>query len=275
MPQEPRMNIDQINQRAIEVGKKALRPGMLPGSVPSRFVFVTISGAHLYGFPSADSDVDLRGSHVLPAQAALGIREMNETFQSTSAIVDGMEVDLVSHDLKKYLTLLTKKNGYVLEQIFSPLVVFDSGLLEELRTLARGALTRHVVHHYLGFYHTEEKLVLKAERPTAKSILYLFRVLMTGLHLLRTGIVEANILKLNESEFKLPFINDLVAMKLGGFEKGTMPASELDRFMSEARRLEALLKPAADSSLLPDHVQNVDALDDFLVRLRLETLSSK
>ncbi len=33
---------------------------------PYPLLFVTISGAHLYGFPSADSDFDLRGVHILP-----------------------------------------------------------------------------------------------------------------------------------------------------------------------------------------------------------------
>jgi predicted nucleotidyltransferase len=27
-------------------------------------LFVAVSGAHLYGFPSPDSDVDLRGAHL-------------------------------------------------------------------------------------------------------------------------------------------------------------------------------------------------------------------
>ena len=35
---------------------------------PYPLLLVTISGAHLYGFPSADSDYDLRGIHVLPAE---------------------------------------------------------------------------------------------------------------------------------------------------------------------------------------------------------------
>jgi len=34
-------------------------------SHPYRLLFATISGAHLYGFPSPDSDVDLRGTHLL------------------------------------------------------------------------------------------------------------------------------------------------------------------------------------------------------------------
>ena len=35
---------------------------------PYPLLFATISGAHLYGFPSPDSDFDLRGAHVLPLE---------------------------------------------------------------------------------------------------------------------------------------------------------------------------------------------------------------
>jgi len=36
---------------------------------PYPLLFATVSGAHLYGFPSPDSDCDLRGAHVLPVPA--------------------------------------------------------------------------------------------------------------------------------------------------------------------------------------------------------------
>jgi len=36
---------------------------------PHPLLFATISGAHLYGFPSPDSDYDLRGVHILPLRA--------------------------------------------------------------------------------------------------------------------------------------------------------------------------------------------------------------
>jgi predicted nucleotidyltransferase len=39
---------------------------------PYPLLFTTVSGAHLYGFPSPDSDYDLRGAHILPAQEAVG-----------------------------------------------------------------------------------------------------------------------------------------------------------------------------------------------------------
>jgi hypothetical protein len=38
---------------------------------PFPLLFAAISGAHLYGFPSPDSDFDLRGAHVLPVERAL------------------------------------------------------------------------------------------------------------------------------------------------------------------------------------------------------------
>ena len=38
---------------------------------PYPLMFATISGAHLYGFPSPDSDFDLRGIHVLPLPSVL------------------------------------------------------------------------------------------------------------------------------------------------------------------------------------------------------------
>jgi predicted nucleotidyltransferase len=39
---------------------------------PYPLLFATISGAHLYGFPSPDSDFDLRGAHVLPLEHIVG-----------------------------------------------------------------------------------------------------------------------------------------------------------------------------------------------------------
>ena len=89
---------------------------------PYPLIFATISGAHLYGFPSPDSDFDLRGVHLLPLEEVVGLRTGPETIEK-SGVRDGVEIDLVTHDARKFFGLLLKKNGYVLEQVFSPLVV--------------------------------------------------------------------------------------------------------------------------------------------------------
>ena len=73
-------------------------------------LFVTVSGAHLYGFPSPDSDYDLRGVHLLPLKEVLGLHVQHETVEK-SGIHDGLEIDLVTHDARKFFGLLLKKNG--------------------------------------------------------------------------------------------------------------------------------------------------------------------
>ena len=98
-------------------------------------------------------------------------------------------------------------------------------------------------------------------------MLYLFRVAMTGLHLLRTGEVNANILELNE-HFRMACIPDLVARKVGGAEKGVLSEGERDALLDEARKLEAQLDAVAERSSLPDELKNYEALDDFLQRMR-------
>ena len=48
---------------------------------PYPLLFATISGAHLYGFPSPDSDFDLRGAHVLPIDKVVGLKIADETVE--------------------------------------------------------------------------------------------------------------------------------------------------------------------------------------------------
>ena len=71
---------------------------------PCPLVFATISGAHLYGFPSPDSDFDLRGVHLLPLEEVVGLDVGRETVEK-SGMEDGIEIDLVTHDAKKFFGL--------------------------------------------------------------------------------------------------------------------------------------------------------------------------
>jgi predicted nucleotidyltransferase len=80
-------------------------------------MFATVSGAHLYGFPSPDSDYDLRGVHILPPEEMLGLLPKRETVE-IEGMRAGVELDLVTHDVLKFFAMLLKRNGYVLEQLF-------------------------------------------------------------------------------------------------------------------------------------------------------------
>ena len=49
-------------------------------------IFATVSGAHLYGFASPDSDVDLRGAFLAPARAVLGLHPQDDEWLSGQAM---------------------------------------------------------------------------------------------------------------------------------------------------------------------------------------------
>lgn len=237
---------------------------------PFPLLFVTISGAHLYGFPSPDSDYDLRGSHILPVRDVVGLGAGRETIES-SGVQDGLEVDLVTHDVKKFFLLLLKKNGYVLEQVYSPLVVLTTPEHEALKAIARQCITRHHSYHYFGFAETEWKLFFKEQPHRVKPLLYVYRVLLTGIHLMRTGEIEANLVRLNES-FRLPYLDDLIARKQAGAERGLLEEADLPFYESEFERLRGALEEAYRSSTLPEAPTGRDALNDLLVQLRLPVL---
>ena len=235
---------------------------------PYPLLFATISGAHLYGFPSPDSDYDLRGAHVLPLDAVVGLEVRDETVQQEMMVSPdtssglrppspqsgegegALEMDIVSHDVKKFFGLLLKKNGYVLEQLYSPLIVHTTPEHAELKEICSphpqplshpmgegsvgsntspltplpgrggegnrtGVITRHHSHHYFGFAETQWKLFLKESPRRVKPLLYVYRVLLTGIQLMRTGVVNANLAELN-AEARLPYIADLIARKQSG-----------------------------------------------------------
>jgi uncharacterized protein len=287
---------------------------------PYPLLFATISGAHLYGFPSPDSDFDLRGAHVLPLEKVVGLEVRDETVEQAMIVPPDesegrvgqavraephppmrgaqgtdapyrnspLEMDIVSHDVRKSFRLLLKKNGYVLEQLFSPLVVRTTPEHAELKAIcsrhrqphshplgegSRGVITKHHSHHYFGFAETQWKLFLKTSPRRVKPLLYVYRVLLTGIHLMRTGEVEANLITLND-EFRLSYIADLVARKLAGPEKATLDDADVAFHEAEYERLRGELQSAHDASWLPEvpAEETRAALNDLLVRIRLRRL---
>src|SRR5581483_1880616 len=224
-------------------------------------LFVTLSGSHLYGFSSPNSDYDLRGVHVLPVREVIGLQEGKETIDFIK-MYGRLEIDLATHDIRKFLKLLLGKNGNALECIYSPLVVVTSPEHEELKALAMRCVTRYYAYHYLGFANSQ-----------IKPLLYIYRVILTGLHLMRTGQLEPNLVRLNEV-FKLSYIPDLIARKQAGAERSLLEGADLDFHEAEVARLLGELEASLERSVLPSEPdpQIYDALNDLLIRLRLRSV---
>lgn len=236
---------------------------------PQPLLFASLSGAHLYGFPSPDSDFDLRGVHVLPLAEVLGLHRGPETIERMDAR-SGLDLDLVTHDVGKFVRLLRKPNGYVLEQLFSPLVVTTTPAHAELCAIARRCVTRQHVRHYVGFAETQWRLFGEESPPRVKPLLYVYRVVLTGLHLLRTGEVQADLGLLN-AEARLAPVDELIAQKRGGAEQGALRTADVAWHAREYERLLAELRAAPATSPLPASLapEVERELHEFLVRVRL------
>jgi hypothetical protein len=97
-----------------------------------------------------------------------------------------------------------------------------------------------------------------------KRLLYLHRVLMTGIVLLTEGVVECDLRRL-AARFGLD-LEPLLAMKTR--ERADV-AGDDRAYTASVVRLFERLDAARDGSALPEDVPNRAALSEFLVRLRL------
>jgi predicted nucleotidyltransferase len=159
-----------------------------------RHLVVYLSGAHAYGFPSPDSDLDLKCVHVAPTRELVGLQPAAESAERVE-VVDGVELDYGANELAPVLRGVIKGNGNFLERILGELVLaFDATLLAEARAVMRPLLSRRIARHYIGF--AVSQLRLFDDKPTAKRALYVLRTTATGRHLLAHGELVTDVAKL-------------------------------------------------------------------------------
>jgi hypothetical protein len=84
---------------------------------------------------------------------------------------------------------------------------------------------------------------------------------------MQTGVVEANLIKLDEV-FNLPYIHDLMAQKLAGTEGSILSDVNVAFYQIEYERLRNKLHEVYESSLLPEVTSANAALHNLLVRLK-------
>lgn len=231
---------------------------------PGQLLLCAVTGSHLYGFSSPDSDVDLKGIHQASTAAVLGLSEDRQN-HDVMTVLDGVEWDLTTNELSQALRLLLRGNGNLLERIFSPLQAAPGPLVDELQALARGSLSRRSHGHYRGYL----KGMCREHRTsgTAKSLLYSYRVALTGLHLLRTGEVLAHLPTLTDLHGP-PELHELIAVKQEQVEAGPAPAPLARHLQRGWPALGAALDAAREHSPLPEAPSNAAQVERWLLERR-------
>ena len=160
-----------------------------------RPLWVGLTGAHAYGFPSPDSDLDLKGVHAAAARRLLAGRPPPVT-DDVLTEWRGREYDYTTSELGAFAERLLAGNGNALEQLLGPYAVLTTDGGHAMAQWARANVSRRSFHHYRGFMsgirREYEKEAQRGQRK-AKRLLYGYRVGLTGIHLLNTGALEMDV----------------------------------------------------------------------------------
>lgn len=233
-----------------------------------RHIVIALSGAHAYGFPSPDSDLDLKAIHIEPTRNLLGLGTVREAFDRLE-VIDGVEIDYTSNELRGVLAGIASGNGNYIERILAKLVCKSSREHRELAALVPGVLSRQVHRHYRGFAANQRKAFEVADKPSAKKLLYVLRTALTGTHLLRTGELRVD-LTTTADEYGYGDAHDLIVAKKAG-EQTVLPESHRVAWLARLDGLFELLDDARDSSPLPEEPDTGD-LENWLIETRARNL---
>ena len=222
-------------------------------SLPYPAVYATICGDTLYGIDPIDDELDVRGCHVIPAREIVKLRAPSDSIAG-SVHRDGLEFEFCSHDIKKICLMLLKKNGCVIEQILSPHIVFTTPEHDELKEIAPQCVGRHMAHHY----QSQARLQWDIADRSPRGLLYSFRLLLTGIHLMRSGELIPDLPGLRECH-KATWLDDL---------DPTVPREEhRPRYESLVEEMALTTRTSPLPAAPPDHAR--ERLDDLLVRVRM------
>jgi predicted nucleotidyltransferase len=238
--------------------------------------FYAITGSHVYGFESAESDVDVRGLHLAPAEEyAFLDTPAGEVTVNMDGTTEGFEayaeVDLRSYELRTFGSFVESANYNIVELVFEAPTVMNGMPLEmdALRELIREFLPMNVPHAYLGMAKSNYYKHLDPEKaegydPRAKQFLYVYRGLLGAQYVLDEADVEADVFALAETVDggDPDLVADLVAHKRG--EGGAVPDD------LEERARAAILAQFNDLDALPDVDKTGyrEAIDDWMRKVR-------
>jgi predicted nucleotidyltransferase len=230
-----------------------------------RLLVVYLSGAHAYGFPSPDSDLDLKCVHVTPTRELVGLHPIDDAAERTE-IADGVELDYGSNELAQVLRGAVRGNGNFLERILGELVLAtDGALLDEARAVVRPLLSRRVARHYRGF--AASQLRLFDERPTAKRALYVLRTAATARNVLAHGEIVTDVARL--SAFVPAEIAELLEVKRRA-ERQELAAEQVAAWRARLVGAIAAIDGAVSTSALPIEpaAPAIEAADAWLRAVR-------
>ena len=138
-----------------------------------KILYACESGSRAWGFPSADSDYDVRFIYVHNLQWYLSLddkKDTNNTFLPNDLDMSGWEV-------RKALTHFSKSNISLYEWFYSPIVYFELGnFCSEIKKLIPKYFNqRKAIYHYCNLANTALQKHLEDGFISVKKLMYVLR----------------------------------------------------------------------------------------------------
>ncbi|UPM53541.1 nucleotidyltransferase domain-containing protein [Gottfriedia acidiceleris] len=141
-----------------------------------KILFAVESGSRAWGFPSKDSDYDVRFVYVHRKDWYLSINQKRDVIEYP---INDL-LDFSGWDLKKALNLFAKSNPALLEWLRSPIVYHDDlTISEELRKIGNEILSKKAcIYHYLHMAKGNYRDYLQGEEVKIKKYFYVLRPIL-------------------------------------------------------------------------------------------------
>jgi predicted nucleotidyltransferase len=139
-------------------------------------VYACESGSRAWGFPSIDSDYDVRLIYVRPLAWYLSIDEKRDVVECSSR----ESLDITGWDLKKALQLFRKSNPPLLEWLGSPIIYLEkTTVAARMRELSEDYYSPTAcLYHYLHMARGNFREYLKGDEVWVKKYFYVLRPLL-------------------------------------------------------------------------------------------------
>ncbi len=142
-----------------------------------RILFAIESGSRAWGFPSPDSDYDVRFVYARPMADYLTLTPPRDVMELP---IDSL-LDINGWDIKKALGLLLKANPVLLEWLQSPIkYIWDEAICNDLLAFARKTTYgRACLYHYLSLGQRQRKVYIEGQSSVnLKKYFYVVRPAM-------------------------------------------------------------------------------------------------
>lgn len=215
------------------------------------------SGSRAWGFPSPDSDYDVRFFYVHPREHYLRLDRTRDVIERPSDEV----LDINGWDLDKTLRLLHASNPTLFEWSQSPIVYTTTELFQSFQPIIRAYFSaKPGLWHYLSMAEGNYREYLRGEQVKAKKYFYVLRPLLACRWILEQGtpppMLFTDLVETQLEQKLQPVVEDLLRVKIGTPEIGLVPRIDaLNVFIEEnlailRGRVEAL-PPAPQKDWVP------------------------